>query len=277
MPRAARRRPRAESLAAPPRKARRRKSAKTPARAPNSTPILRRPPDALPRQRGARARATHPTGAATPAGDLRADRKDAAAGGGAEPAGGRLPSGDHGTKRAATAEKTVSPSPDAAPDPREALRRELYRWSACRTFVHQFSLIAKPKPRAVKRKWGRGGDGHRQLRLWRSRRVRERKLGLVATKHAQAEARAKAARAAQTEQQGRAFVALAHVVADAGGGGWPEAMQRELQFSRTPQERSAWVEKWREVLGGGQAERDRRGPARPAAHVARESPPSHRS
>ena len=34
---------------------------------------------------------------------------------------------------------------------------------------------------------------------------------------------------AHAEQQGRAFVALAHVVADAGGGGWPEHMTRELQ------------------------------------------------
>ena len=46
------------------------------------------------------------------------------------------------------------------------------------------------------------------------------------------------------EQQGRAFVALAHVVADAGGGGWPESMQRELQGCRTPQEKNAWAQKW---------------------------------
>ena len=32
------------------------------------------------------------------------------------------------------------------------------------------------------------------------------------------------------EQQGRAFVALAHVVADAGGGGWPE--QHEARVAR---------------------------------------------
>ena len=55
---------------------------------------------------------------------------------------------------------------------------------------------------------------------------------------------------ARPEQQGRAFVALAHVVADAGGGGWPEQMTRDLQACRTPQERNAWAEKWGKVLSG---------------------------
>ena len=72
-----------------------------------------------------------------------------------------------------------------------------------------------------------------------------------------------AERTERTEQQGRAFVALAHVVADAGGGGWPESMTRELQACRTPQERNAWAEKWGGYLSG-QAEREKRGaPERP--------------
>lgn len=80
------------------------------------------------------------------------------------------------------------------------------------------------------------------------------------------------ARAAQAEQQGMAFHALAHVVADAGGGGWPETMQRELQSCRTPEERNAWAVRWGEVLSG-KAERDRRGPDRPAARMPIASAP----
>jgi hypothetical protein len=88
-----------------------------------------------------------------------------------------------------------------------------------------------------------------------------RKLGLAAAKHAQRQGE----RAARTEQQGRAFTALAHVVADAGGGGWPESMTRELQTCATPQERNAWAVKWGAYLSG-QVERDKRGaPERPAA------------
>ena len=89
--------------------------------------------------------------------------------------------------------------------------------------------------------------------------IRARKLGLAAVKHKQQQAE----RTERTEQQGRAFVALAHVVADTGGGGWPESMQRELQFCRTPQERNAWAVKWGAYLSG-QVEREKRGaPERP--------------
>ncbi len=88
---------------------------------------------------------------------------------------------------------------------------------------------------------------------------RARKLGLAAVKHKQQQAE----RTERTEQQGRAFVALAHVVADAGGGGWPEQMTRDLQACRTPQERNAWAEKWGRVLSG-EAQRDKRSsPERP--------------
>jgi hypothetical protein len=69
----------------------------------------------------------------------------------------------------------------------------------------------------------------------------------------------KAAPAARAAQPMAAFVALAHVVADAGGGGWPESMTRELQGCATPQERQAWAVKWGAYLSG-QVERDRRGP-----------------
>jgi hypothetical protein len=89
------------------------------------------------------------------------------------------------------------------------------------------------------------------LRLWRPTRIIRPKLGLAAVKHAQG----LADRAAQTEQHGRAFVALARVVADAGGGGWPESMQRDLQACRTPQERQFWAEKWGGYLSG-RAQRD---------------------
>ena len=67
-----------------------------------------------------------------------------------------------------------------------------------------------------------------------------------------------------TEQQGRAFVALAHVVADAGGGGWPEQHDSAIcKACRTPQERNAWAQKWGGYLSG-QVEREKRGaPERP--------------
>jgi hypothetical protein len=92
--------------------------------------------------------------------------------------------------------------------------------------------------------------------MWRPTPIRARKLGLAAVKHQQQQA-------ARTEQQGRAFVALAHVVADAGGGGWPESMTRDLQACRTPQERNAWEQKWGGYLSG-QAQRDKCGaPERP--------------
>jgi hypothetical protein len=88
----------------------------------------------------------------------------------------------------------------------------------------------------------------------------KRKPGLAAVKHAQNLA---AERTERTEQRGRAFVALAHVVADASGGGWPETMKRELHAVRTPQERQIWAVKWGAYLSG-QAQRDRRGmPQRP--------------
>ena len=132
------------------------------------------------------------------------------------------------------------------------------RCCARRRFVFQFAVMAKPK----KRQGGqRGGEGWKP-RLWPLTR---HTLELAASRHAEAQAKATAERAARTEQQGRAFVALAHVVADTGGGGWPESMTRELQACRSPQERNAWAVKWGAYLSG-QVERDKRGaPERPAA------------
>ena len=121
----------------------------------------------------------------------------------------------------------------------------------------------KPKARRLVKKKRRGrrhryGDG-RESRLRRPTPIKARKLGLVAAKHKQQQAE----RVAHTEQQGRAFVALAHVVADAGGGGWPEQMTRDLRACRTPQERNAWEQKWGGYLSG-QAQREKRGaPERP--------------
>ena len=125
-------------------------------------------------------------------------------------------------------------------------------------------MLAKPKPKppppsAKKRKGRHGGDDGWRGRRWRPTPIKARKLGLAAVKHKQRQAE----RTERTEQQGRAFVALAHVVADAGGGGWPEQMTRDLQVCRTPQEKNAWAQKWGSVLSG-QAEREKRGaPERP--------------
>ena len=105
--------------------------------------------------------------------------------------------------------------------------------------------------------------------MWRPTPIKARKLGLAAAKHQQRQAE----RTERTEQQGRAFVALAHVVADAGGGGWPESMTRELQGCATPQEKNAWAVKWGKVLSG-QAECDKRGaPERPTRGRAADGGP----
>ena len=70
--------------------------------------------------------------------------------------------------------------------------------------------MAKPTA-AKKRNTGRGGKGAWTPRRWRPTRITPRKTGLAAVKHAQATAE----RAAATEQRGRAFTALARVVAAA--------------------------------------------------------------
>ncbi len=120
-------------------------------------------------------------------------------------------------------------------------------------------------------------DGLRQVRTeartgeLRSTTAHDRGLVGFAGAGFRAFAAAHAARGQEAEPAARAaqpiaaFIALAHVVADAGGGGWPETMTRELQGCKTPQERQAWAVKWGAYLSG-QAQRDKRGaPERPAA------------
>ena len=85
-------------------------------------------------------------------GRRRADREGAEeAAGGASPAGGRLAFGDHGTNRAANAV--------TGRNRREALRRELDRWCACRRFVYQFGLLAKP----IREEGQDGAGGRRRM------------------------------------------------------------------------------------------------------------------
>jgi hypothetical protein len=73
--------------------------------------------------------------------------------------------------------------------------------------------MAKPpcEVNEKKRSTGRGGRGASRPHMWRPTPIRSRKLGLVAVKHQQAMAE----RVAATEQRGKAFTALAHVVAAA--------------------------------------------------------------
>jgi hypothetical protein len=130
-------------------------------------------------------------------------------------------------------------------DPRAELRRGLLRGSVCKTFVHQFSVIAKRKPLTQKRKGGFGGDsGERQpFRRWAKPNC---KLGLAAVKHAQQAAK----RGALSERYAKAHRALAAVQATARAE-WPEAMKREMQACRTTQEQQRlWSEKWAAYLAG---------------------------
>jgi hypothetical protein len=120
----------------------------------------------------------------------------------------------------------------------------LLRWSACKTFVHQFSVIAKREPPPTKRKGGQGGgSGGWQPRLWRP--ATNHKPGLAAVKHAQAMAE----RGALSQRYEKASSALAGVQA-AAKAEWPEAMRRELAGCRTAQDHRLWSEKWSEQIAG---------------------------
>jgi len=68
-------------------------------------------------------------------------------------------------------------------DPAEQLRAELRRWSLCRTFVHQFEVMAKPAPPVpAKAKVGRRGKKGKGG-VWRSYALPlKRKRGLAAVK-----------------------------------------------------------------------------------------------
>jgi hypothetical protein len=136
-----------------------------------------------------------------------------------------------------------SPAPSTS-DPRAQLR-ELLRWSLCKTFVHQFSLIAKRQPPPAKKRQGGQGEGGGRQPFLRRPAIIKRAPGLAAVKHAQQVA----ARGALSERCEKASSALAPVQA-AAKAEWPEAMKREMQACRTTEQQRLWSEKWAEHLAG---------------------------
>jgi hypothetical protein len=121
----------------------------------------------------------------------------------------------------------------------------LLRWSLCKTFVHQFSVIAKPSPKAKKRKGGHWGDSGGRQPVVRRQLATKRAPGLAAVKHAQQVAK----RGALSERYEKAVGALA-AVQGAARAEWPEAMKREMQACRTAEQQRLWSEKWAEHLAG---------------------------
>ena len=93
--------------------------------------------------------------------------------------------------------------------PRADLRRDLLRWSLCKTFVHQFAVIAKPKPPPQKRRVKRhqGGSGGSRQPVMRRPAIIKRAPGLAAVKHKQQVA----VRVALSERHEKASSALASV------------------------------------------------------------------
>lgn len=149
-------------------------------------------------------------------------------------------------KRQPTATAQSSPQASAVPtstsDARAKLRRELHRWSVCKKFRYQFSLIARRLPPKKKKGGAWGGDGGWQPRLWRPTPIEKQTLGLAAVKHAQG----MAARTAQTK---KAFTSLA-AVQTAARAEWPEAMKAELSACKTKNDQRAWSERWALFLSG---------------------------
>ena len=121
----------------------------------------------------------------------------------------------------------------------------MLRWSLCKTFVHQFAVIAKPSPKAKKRKVKRrrGGSGGRQPVM--RQLATKRAPGLAAVKYAQQVAK----RGALSERYEKAIGALAAVQV-AARAEWPEAMKREMQACRTAEQQRLWAEKWALHLAG---------------------------
>ncbi len=99
----------------------------------------------------------------------------------------------------------------------------MLRWSACKTFVYQFFLIAKrePPPPSSRKACPWGDNAGWQPRLWRP--ASNQKPGLAAVKHAQGLAE----RAALAERYEKAMRALADVQAAAQAEG-PETMPRAM-------------------------------------------------
>jgi hypothetical protein len=121
----------------------------------------------------------------------------------------------------------------------------LLRGSVCKTFVYQFTVIAKPKPSPQKSKVKRQGGSGGGRQPFRHRVEPKRMPGLAAVKHKQQVAE----RGALSERYEKASSALACVQA-AAKAEWPEAMKREMQACRTTEQQRLWSEKWSEHLAG---------------------------
>jgi hypothetical protein len=136
-------------------------------------------------------------------------------------------------------------------DSQAELRRELLRSCACRTFVFQFTVMARRAvPAAPKR--GKGGRG-RGGGIWRPYRVPPKRApSLAAVKHAQA--------LGEERARGEFLPAATAVVT-----GWPDEMRRDFFACKTPVEYRLWSEKWGEQLSGRPAQQQRAmaTPARP--------------
>ena len=115
----------------------------------------------------------------------------------------------------------------------------------CKTFVYQFSVIAKPKPPPQKSKVKRQGGSGGGRQPFRHRVEPKRMPGLAAVKHAQQMVK----RGALSERYEKASSALASVQA-AARAEWPEAMKREMQACRTTEQQRIWSEKWAAYLAG---------------------------
>lgn len=113
-------------------------------------------------------------------------------------------------------------------------------------------MIAKREPpKQLKGGHRGGGNGGRKPHIRRIKAVR----GLAAVKHAQQSAgrgglmERSAFAEASAERPEKAFGALA-AVQTAARAEWPEAMKRELQSCRTPEQQRLWAERWALQLAG---------------------------
>jgi hypothetical protein len=160
--------------------------------------------------------------------------------------------------RRGRAEPRVTIDAGQNPTESESLRHELRRWGLCRTFVHQFRLLAqraKPNPAPAKKRKRRGGG------IWRPYRVApKREPGLAAIKHAQQNAR--------PPPKGERLAPCIAVEC-----GWPEDMRLELFACRTVEDRQVWEQKWSDHLSGRAAQQSMEAmrPTRTAAHGLRAS------
>jgi hypothetical protein len=122
----------------------------------------------------------------------------------------------------------------------------LLRGSVCKTFVYQFSVIAKRKPPQQKSKVKRQGGSGGGRQPFRHRVEPKRAPGLAAVKYKQQVA-ARGALSDRYEEKASSALACVQAAARAE---WPEAMKREMQACRTPEQQRVWSEKWAEHLAG---------------------------